>query len=786
MIADRINRIELSPTLKITAKAKAMKAEGIEVIDFSVGEPDFPTPENIKEAAYEAIRENFTKYTQNDGIPALKQAILEKLERDNGLVYGPEEILVSCGGKHSLYNLCVALINKDEEVIIPAPYWVSYPAMVTLAKGKPVIVKTREENGFRITPEELRANINFNTKAIMLNNPSNPTGTGYSKEELEDIAAIAEEEGIYIIADEIYEKIVYDDFKFISVASLGGKIRERVIVINGVSKAYSMTGWRIGFAAGPRDIIAAMGKVQSHSTSNACSIAQKASVEAFKGPQYEIAKMVAEFRKRRNYLLQKLSQIPGLSCYQPQGAFYLFPNVSSYFNKEHGGMAIRNAYGLSYYLLREAKVAVVPGDAFGMEGYIRLSYAASMEEIEEGIGRIAAAMAKLKESPRIKKVKLDNFFTNVMKRVKSDCEITTEIRDALVQEAESHLPHDRYYEWNANINGVVVQLRTNDAHLYEMWVESWYPAQIESDLEPHGIIYAVMDVPGRDPYAYYHSETKTAVIFNTNYFKQLKSWALGMVADVSERLFDVHSIRGACLEYQGDGTVIIAPKGTGLSTHFWRLMEIEDVLFHSDDWLFVRYRKDEAIADNCERKLYLATDIVKRYPRFAPLFDRSRCENVVMKKKYCEDVRCQQGDCVLDHGEPYCYWGSKESRAVLDPSWIGGPEKYVKRTTLSRVIILQRDEVASPLRKLNPGEAIQILQEGRFQVYTADGSSVASSRTIPFYNPYLLVLSPDRIELQKRYFNQLFKIAPCYAVNIGAGAIEEVQGRLRGLVFGKS
>ena len=383
----------------------------------------------------------------------------------------------------------------------------------------------------------------------------------------------------------------------------------------------------------------------------------------------------------------------------------------------------------------------------------------------------------------MKMVKLDNTFTNVMKRVPSETEIATDLRDSLVGEAESYLPHDRYYEWNANINGVIIQLRTNDAHLYRMWVESWYPAQIESDLEPHGIIYAVMDVPGRDPYAFYHSETKTAVIFNTNYFKQVKSWALGMVADVSERLFDVHGVRGACLEHKDRGTVIIAPKGAGLSTHFWRLLELDDLLFHSDDWLFIRYRVDEAIADNCERKLYLTTDIAKRYPYFARLFDRSKCENVVMKKKFCEDERCQQGDCGLDHGEPYCYWGSKESRAVVDPAWIGGPEKYVKRTNVRRVVLLVRDDALPVMEKLDGEEAIQILEEGRYQTFSPDGISVTASKTIPYFNPYLLLKTPERLELQKRYFKQLFKIAPCYLVNTAKGSIEEVQGRLRSLVF---
>jgi len=413
-VAERVSRVATSPTLRISGKAKAMAAEGIDVIDLSVGEPDFPTPDNIKRAAKQAIDDNITKYTANAGIPELKQAIADKLREENRVEYNPaDEIIVSSGAKNCLYNASMALFNKGEEVIIPAPYWVSYPPQVVLAKAIPVIVSTKEENEFRLTPDELRSALTFNTKALILNNPSNPTGSAYRLEELEAIAEIAAEEGIFIIADEIYEKLVYDGFRFASVASVSPRVKQRTIIINGVSKSYSMTGWRIGYAAGPKDVIAAMSKVQSHNTSNASSVSQMAALEAMKGPQADIAMMMSEFQKRRNFMLHKLRAIPDISCIEPRGAFYLFPNMSSYYEKEYEGMQIRNSYGLAYYLLKTARVAVVPGDAFGADDFMRLSYASSMERIEEAMERITEAMSKLEVAKKIARVSLNNTRTKV-------------------------------------------------------------------------------------------------------------------------------------------------------------------------------------------------------------------------------------------------------------------------------------------------------------------------------------------------------------------------------------
>ncbi|MBP1660399.1 MAG: Aspartate transaminase, partial [Candidatus Aminicenantes bacterium] len=320
MISEKVQRIGASPTLKISAKAKAMKAEGIDVIDLSVGEPDFPTPENIKEAGIKAIRENFTKYTESDGILALRKAVAKRLKDDFGVEYAPKQIIVSAGAKSSLFHLVQALVDEGEEVIIPSPYWVTYPECVALAKGKSVIVPTREEDGFLLTPEALKASISPATKAVILNNPSNPTGGAYTRDKLMALAEVVKGEDLYVIADEIYASLVFDNFKFTSFAALGEDIKKKTIIVNGVSKSYSMTGWRIGFAAGPAEVIDGMSKIQSHTTSNACSIAQKASLEAYDGPQYDVAKMVAEFQRRRNYCLMRLAAVPGISCFKPRGA----------------------------------------------------------------------------------------------------------------------------------------------------------------------------------------------------------------------------------------------------------------------------------------------------------------------------------------------------------------------------------------------------------------------------------------------------------------------------------
>lgn len=393
MLSDRSQRIKPSPTLAMDAKAKAMKAGGIDVVNFGVGEPDFDTPDHIKEAAIKAIRDGFTKYTPAGGTIELKEAIAAKFGRDNGLEYTKEEILVSCGAKHSLYNIAQALFNPGDEVIIPAPYWVSYPDQALLNDAAPVFVKTLERENFLLRPEVLEAAITKKTRALILNSPSNPTGLTYDRKGLEAIAEIVLKHGIYIISDEIYEKLVYDGAEHVSIASLGREIREKTIVVNGVSKSHAMTGWRIGYAAGPKDIIKAMANIQSQSTSNPASISQKAATAALNGPQDSVEMMRTEFDKRRKFLVDGLNAIEGVSCIKPNGAFYAFPNISKLYGRKAGGRTINSSLDMALYLLEEAKVALVHGEAFGDDAYVRISYATSMENIGKGLDRIREAIA---------------------------------------------------------------------------------------------------------------------------------------------------------------------------------------------------------------------------------------------------------------------------------------------------------------------------------------------------------------------------------------------------------
>ncbi|GAB6157364.1 pyridoxal phosphate-dependent aminotransferase [Desulfotomaculum varum] len=394
-LAERALGISPSPTLSIDAKAKQMKAAGIKVISFGVGEPDFDTPDHIKEAAVAAIHAGETRYTPAGGTLKLKQAIVDKFRRENGLEYQTNQIVVSVGAKHSLYNAFQVLCQPGDEVILPAPYWVSYLEQIKLAGAQAVIVQTREANGFKLTPQELKAAITDKTRVFLLNSPSNPTGAVYSRDELAALGEVLLEHNITIISDEIYEKLLYDGLEHVSIASLSPQLKENTVVINGVSKAYAMTGWRIGYAAAPAPVAKAMADLQSHSTSNPTSIAQAASVAALNGSQDEVAAMVVEFAKRRDYMLERVKALPGVSCPKPGGAFYLYPNVSAYFGKSYQGRVVNSATDLADLLLEVAEVAVVPGIAFGGDDFIRLSYATSMENIKEGMDRIEKLLSLL-------------------------------------------------------------------------------------------------------------------------------------------------------------------------------------------------------------------------------------------------------------------------------------------------------------------------------------------------------------------------------------------------------
>ncbi len=394
-LAKRVKEIKPSPTLAVDAKAKALQAQGIDVIGFGAGEPDFDTPDNIKEAAIKAIKAGFTKYTPAGGTEELKKAICRKLKNDNSLDYEPAEILISCGAKHSLYNICQALFQEGDEVLIPSPYWVSYPDMVMLAGASPVIIKTTENTGFRITAADLEKAITSRTKALILNSPSNPTGASYSRDDLRALADVVLKKGITVISDEIYEKLTYDGFTFYSIAAMNPALKAQTIVVNGVSKSYSMTGWRIGYAAGPKNVISAMTNIQSQSTSNPTSIAQKASLEALNGPQDFIPLMVKEFDRRRTYMVDRFNAMPGVSCFKPTGAFYVFPNCSGVYGKKAGSGIIADSTSLAQYLLESVNVAVVPGIAFGADENIRLSYATSFAAIEKGLDRIQQAIERL-------------------------------------------------------------------------------------------------------------------------------------------------------------------------------------------------------------------------------------------------------------------------------------------------------------------------------------------------------------------------------------------------------
>ena len=389
------NTLKPSATLAITAKAKELRSQGVDVIGFGAGEPDFDTPDNIKEAAKESIDSGFTKYTAASGTNELKESIIKKIEADYNLKYKTNEVLVGSGAKHVLYNLFQVLVDKGDEVLIPSPYWVSYPEQVKIAGGKPIILQGSQESNFKISKKQMKDAITNKTKILVLNYPANPTGTTYNRQELEEFAEVALENNLIIISDEIYDKIIYKDEKHISFPQLGNGVKDSTILVNGVSKTYSMTGWRIGYAAGNSKVISAMNNLSGQSTSNPTSISQKAAEEAFSGSQDAIKPMLEEFRERMDYITSSLNEIDGIECVLPEGAFYVFPDISSFFGKRYNGKTISNSIEISDFLLDVAKVAVVPGIEFGSDNHIRISYATSMSDIKEGMKRIKESLETL-------------------------------------------------------------------------------------------------------------------------------------------------------------------------------------------------------------------------------------------------------------------------------------------------------------------------------------------------------------------------------------------------------
>ena len=392
-LSQRSENVAPSSTLAITAKINSMQAEGIDIVKFAAGEPDFDTPEYIKDATIESLRNGFTKYTPVTGITELREAIAEKFKRDNNLVYSPSQIIVSCGAKHSIYNILQAICNPGDEIVFAAPYWVSYPEMVKLADAKPIVVETTADQNFCMKPEQIESVLSDRTKAIIISSPSNPTGTVYDAATLAQIGELALKHKFYVISDEIYESLLYDNLKHQGIASLDEAVQEITFVVNGVSKAYSMTGWRIGYTAGPKKAIQAMSRIQSHSTSNPTSIAQIGALTALTASQEAVEEMRRAFEERRNVICQRFDEIGGVTYAKPQGAFYIFPDVSAHYGRNINGQTVNGSLDMTAYLLDNARVGVIPGSASGADNHLRLSFATSLAEINRGLDRIEEALA---------------------------------------------------------------------------------------------------------------------------------------------------------------------------------------------------------------------------------------------------------------------------------------------------------------------------------------------------------------------------------------------------------
>ena len=769
MLSERANRIALSPTLRINARATQMRAQGVDVVDFSVGEPDFPTPAAVKRACKAAIDADFTKYTANEGIVELRQAICAKLERENRLSYSPDEVVVSAGAKNSLFNVAMALYEPGDDVLLPAPYWVSYPDQVKLAGANPVVVPTREEEGFRLQPRDLAAAITPNTKALLLNYPCNPTGACYTREELEEIAKICVREQIWVVADEIYEKLIYDGQRYTSIASISPEIKKLTIVINGFSKAFSMTGWRLGYAAGPREVIAACSKIQSHNTSNATSFVQKAALTALAECSMEVERMRQEFERRRNAVVYRLRSLPRVSCDSPRGAFYVMPNVSAYLDREFGGAPIRNTYGLAYYLLKEAHVAVVPGEAFGSDQHVRISFATSMERIEEGTRRLAAALARLEEPKRLRPRALNNVATKVSDYAETRAVGSLVTRNELLAECEKHLPADTYFEWNAAVAGIVVQLRTSSPHLADFFQENFYPASLEGELEPHAVIYAVKDVPGREPSAAISTETSTGFVFNTAFYGQVRSLALQLAAEAAARSSGALFAHCAALDAGGAGILVWGGPGSGRTGLLADALGRDGVKLVASDSVLVRTGAAEPTADLIERKLYLKGKWAGKLREVEKFLERSKLENIVTDRAACH-VDHPDDTCPLDRGAAACLEASTKGRIMLDPYWLGGGRRHLRRTAPRLCVLLAKDAVLPLVQQLEAREAARIIASGQLPG--------ATGKALPFLNPHLAGLDSARSDVLRAQHERLFAATKVVLLNTSIGSREAAVTRL--------
>jgi len=770
MLTKRVNRITLSPTLRISGKAQEMRKEGIDIVDFSVGEPDFPTPEAVKKAGIKAIEENFTKYVANDGIPDLKAAIMEKFERDNGIIYKKDEIIVSPGAKNNLMNVATALFEEGDDVLIPAPCWVSYPDQVKLCGANPVFIPTYEENGFRIQPKDLELSITPNTKAIILNYPCNPTGAVYSREELQAIADICVKEKIWVISDEIYEKLIYDGMRFTSIASLGERIKAQTVVINGFSKAYSMTGWRLGYAAGPKEIIAACSKIQSHNTSNATSFVQKAAIVALKSCQMEVERMRSEFERRRNFIVNRLKAIDGVSCDNPKGAFYVMPNIERYLSKEFGGAPIRNTYGLAYYLLKEAHTAVIPGEAFFSPSHIRLSFATSMEKIQEGVRRIQDALMRLETPKRLKPRAVNNVTTKMKKFAEAKVPSSLVHRNELLALAENNLPSDSYFEWNAAIMGAVVQLRTNSPHLADFYQENFFPAPLESEIEPHAVIYGVKDISGIEPQAFLSRETSTAFLLNSAFYGQVRELALSLASETAFRTSGSILASCAAVDVDGRGALIWGGVGSGRTSLLASGLKEEGTRFVATDFVQIRPTNQAPLADLPERKFYLKAKWVKEMPALEKFYDKAKMENFVTRREECGLEYCPFSDtCVLERGGAACALASKHGRMIMDPFWLGGTKKHARRTSVKAAILLVKDPVAPLAKDVSSKEFAKLLAEG------GRGQNPAP----PFFEQISLKNDLARLDLLESHYAKTLSSVRCVILNTHYGSKETAFERIR-------